>query len=91
MSQHYQHDILVIGSGAAGLTLALSLPEPPNWLACVLSPDVAAGPLAWLSLALAGLGMGLFLRRLGLSGWAVAAGVVGVQAGGFGLENVFYF
>jgi hypothetical protein len=55
---------------------------PPNWLACVLPPDVAAGPLAWLSLALAGLGMGLFLRRLGLSGWAVAAGVVGVQASG---------
>jgi hypothetical protein len=64
---------------------------PPNWLACVLPPDVAAGPLAWLSLALAGLGMGLFLRRLGLSGWAVAAGIVGVQAGGFGLANVVYF
>jgi L-aspartate oxidase len=27
MSQHYQHDVLVIGSGAAGLTLALMLPE----------------------------------------------------------------
>ena len=25
MSKHYSHDILVIGSGAAGLTLALSL------------------------------------------------------------------
>ncbi|MHA6492831.1 L-aspartate oxidase [Pseudomonas borbori] len=27
MSQQYQHDVLVIGSGAAGLTLALNLPE----------------------------------------------------------------
>ncbi|WXL24535.1 L-aspartate oxidase [Ectopseudomonas mendocina] len=26
MSQHFQHDVLVIGSGAAGLTLALTLP-----------------------------------------------------------------
>ncbi|WP_430930082.1 FAD-binding protein, partial [Pseudomonas aeruginosa] len=25
MSQHYQHDVLVIGSGAAGLSLALTL------------------------------------------------------------------
>ncbi|WP_375739779.1 L-aspartate oxidase [Pseudomonas boanensis] len=27
MSQHFQHDVLVIGSGAAGLTLALTLPS----------------------------------------------------------------
>jgi len=27
MSQHFQHDVLVIGSGAAGLTLALTLPD----------------------------------------------------------------
>lgn len=27
MTQHYSHDVLVIGSGAAGLTLALHMPE----------------------------------------------------------------
>ena len=26
MSQHFGHDVLIIGSGAAGLTLALTLP-----------------------------------------------------------------
>ena len=26
MSRHFQHDVLVIGSGAAGLSLALTLP-----------------------------------------------------------------
>ena len=27
MSQQFQHDVLVIGSGAAGLSLALTLPS----------------------------------------------------------------
>ena len=27
MSGHYQHDVLIIGSGAAGLSLALRLPN----------------------------------------------------------------
>ncbi len=27
MSQYYQYDVLIIGSGAAGLTTALTLPE----------------------------------------------------------------
>jgi len=67
------------------------LAYPPNWLALVAPPDVAAAPLAWLTLVLAGLGMGLFLRRLGLSSWGVAAGVLGVQCGGWGLANVVYF
>ena len=35
MSQHFQHDVLVIGSGAAGLTLALTL--PPHLRIAVLS------------------------------------------------------
>ena len=27
MSQHFGHDVLIIGSGAAGLSLALMLPD----------------------------------------------------------------
>ena len=63
---------------------------PPNWLGLLAPPERAAGPLAWLTLALAGLGMGLFLRRVGLSAGAVALGVIGLQAGGFGLVNLHY-
>ena len=35
MSQHIQHDVLIIGSGVAGLTLALTL--PPSLSVAVLS------------------------------------------------------
>jgi hypothetical protein len=63
---------------------------PPNWLALALSPERMAGPLAWLSLVLGGLGVGLFLRRLGASSAAVALGIVGLQAGAFGLVNLAY-
>ncbi|MFI8383200.1 L-aspartate oxidase [Pseudomonas sp. NPDC079086] len=46
MSQHYQHDVLVIGSGAAGLTLALTLPE--NLRIAVLSKgNLSNGSTYW--------------------------------------------
>ena len=46
MSQHLQHDVLVIGSGAAGLTLALNL--PPHLRIAVLSKgDLANGSTYW--------------------------------------------
>ncbi|GIZ11137.1 L-aspartate oxidase [Pseudomonas sp. NCCP-436] len=46
MSLHFQHDVLVIGSGAAGLTLALTL--PPNLRIAVLSKgDLANGSTYW--------------------------------------------
>ena len=46
MSQHFQHDVLVIGSGAAGLTLALTLPE--NLKIAVLSKgELASGSTYW--------------------------------------------
>ena len=46
MSQHYQHDILVIGSGAAGLTLALSLPEQLR-IAVLSKGSLANGSTYW--------------------------------------------
>ncbi|MGE8496385.1 MAG: L-aspartate oxidase [Pseudomonas sp.] len=46
MSQHYQHDVLVIGSGAAGLTLALTLPA--HLRIVVLSKgDLSNGSTYW--------------------------------------------
>ncbi len=46
MSRHYQYDVLVIGSGAAGLTLALNL--PPSLRVAVLSKgDLANGSTYW--------------------------------------------
>ncbi|HWV09103.1 MAG TPA: L-aspartate oxidase [Pseudomonas sp.] len=46
MSQHYQHDVLVIGSGAAGLTLALTLPA--HLRVVVLSKgDLSNGSTYW--------------------------------------------
>ncbi|WP_019342232.1 L-aspartate oxidase [Stutzerimonas stutzeri] len=46
MSRHYQYDVLVIGSGAAGLTLALNL--PPSLQVAVLSKgELANGSTYW--------------------------------------------
>lgn len=46
MSRHLQYDVLVIGSGAAGLTLALDL--PPTLRVAVLSKgDLANGSTYW--------------------------------------------
>jgi L-aspartate oxidase len=46
MSHHFQHDVLVIGSGAAGLTLALTL--PPSLRVAVLSKgSLANGSTYW--------------------------------------------
>ncbi|WP_271411194.1 L-aspartate oxidase [Pseudomonas sp. Q1-7] len=46
MSQHLQHDVLVIGSGAAGLTLALTLPS--HLSVVVLSKaDLSNGSTYW--------------------------------------------
>ncbi len=42
MSKHFQHDVLVIGSGAAGLTLALQLP-PELQIAVLCKGDLNEG------------------------------------------------
>ena len=46
MSHHYQHDVLVIGSGAAGLTLALTLPAHLR-IAVLSKGDLANGSTYW--------------------------------------------
>ncbi|GAC1030703.1 L-aspartate oxidase [Pseudomonas sp. No.21] len=46
MSQHFQHDVLVIGSGAAGLTLALTLPEHLR-IAVLSKGDLSNGSTYW--------------------------------------------
>ncbi|WP_068825449.1 L-aspartate oxidase [Pseudomonas sp. BMS12] len=46
MSQHYQHDVLIIGSGAAGLTLALTLPDHLR-IAVLSKGDLANGSTYW--------------------------------------------
>lgn len=64
---------------------------PPNWLALLVPPERAAAPLAMLELLLAGLGMALFLSRLGLDPRAVLVGALAYQLGGWGLSNLFYY
>ena len=46
MSQHHEYDILVIGSGAAGLTLALNLPRTLR-IAILSKGDLANGSTYW--------------------------------------------
>ena len=46
MSQQYQHDVLVIGSGAAGLSLALSLPDHLR-IAVLSKGDLSNGSTFW--------------------------------------------
>ena len=46
MPQSYEYDVLIIGSGAAGLTVALNLPE--HLRVCVLSKaEISSGATLW--------------------------------------------
>ena len=53
MSRHHRHDVLVIGSGAAGLTLALTLPEHLK-IAVLSKGDLATGSTYWAQGGVAG-------------------------------------
>ena len=53
MSQHYQHDVLVIGSGGAGLSLALNLPAHLR-VAVLSKGDLAGGSTYWAQGGVAG-------------------------------------
>ena len=75
----------LFGASIAGLAY------PPNWLAFVLPPDLAAAPLAMLSLFLAGLGLLLFLRMRELSFEAAMFGAMAMQTGLWGLANLHDF
>src|SRR5690554_2220752 len=46
MPQSFEYDVLIIGSGAAGLTVALNLPE--HLSVCVVSKaDISSGATLW--------------------------------------------
>ena len=79
-----------LGMPLIGGTIAGGL-YPPNWIAFLLPPERAAAPLACLSLLLAGLGLYLFLARLGLDRRACLAGAIACELGGWGLANLFYY
>ncbi|HYQ40222.1 MAG TPA: L-aspartate oxidase [Pseudomonas sp.] len=53
MSQHYQHDVLVIGSGGAGLSLALNLPAHLR-VAVLSKGELAGGSTYWAQGGVAG-------------------------------------
>ena len=46
MSQYYQYDVLIIGSGAAGLTTALTLPRHLR-IAVLSKGDLSSGSTYW--------------------------------------------
>ncbi len=63
---------------------------PPNLLLLLLPPDLAAAPLAILSLFLAGAGLWALLARLGLDERACLFGALALQSVGFGVANLHY-
>ena len=53
MSQYYQYDVLIIGSGAAGLTAALTLPQHLR-IAVLSKGDLSSGSTYWAQGGVAG-------------------------------------
>ncbi|MDP6370098.1 MAG: YfhO family protein [Planctomycetota bacterium] len=81
---------------AAGLGAPLAagsvagLLYPPNLVNLILPPEFAGAWTALLALFLAGLGMALFLGRIGLAGGPALIGAIALQAGAFALANLHY-
>ncbi len=81
---------------AAGLGAPLAagsvagLLYPPNLINLVLPPEFAGAWAAMLALFLAGLGMALFLGRVGLGGGPALVGAIAIQAGAFAIANLHY-
>lgn len=46
MPQSYEFDVLIVGSGAAGLTVALNLPEHLQ-IAVISKADISSGATLW--------------------------------------------
>ena len=46
MPQSYEFDVLIVGSGAAGLTVALNLPEHLR-IAVISKADISSGATLW--------------------------------------------
>ena len=61
---------------------------PPNWLALLLPPDLAAGWLALFCLFIGGAGFYALAIRSGLSSGSAAVGAVAFQTAGWALTNL---
>jgi len=63
---------------------------PPNALNYAIEPERAAGPLALFTLVLAGLGLWLFLGRVGLGTGARVVALLALQLGSWAVANLYY-
>ncbi|MHC4261725.1 MAG: hypothetical protein ACYSWX_04330 [Planctomycetota bacterium] len=63
---------------------------PPNLIQLWIPPDLAAGPLAILTLVLAGAGLWALLARLGRSEPACCFAALALQSVGWGVVNLHY-
>ncbi len=63
---------------------------PPNALALAVEPEDAAGPLALLTLILSGLGLWLFLGRIGLARGPRLVAILALQLGSWAVGNLYY-
>ncbi|MFT5291782.1 MAG: hypothetical protein ACI8PQ_002441 [Planctomycetota bacterium] len=63
---------------------------PPNALALAMKPEDSAGPLALLTLILSGLGLWLFLGRIGVARGPRLVAILALQLGSWAVGNLYY-